>query len=308
MDDRHADVLPPTWPPDKKKQKTGNGHHALKLSTPKVEASASPEVDQAAARSLEPQQAALQEVNSSSVLDYSFSDVSASFDLASLECPLCKRPLEPPIYQCCYGHYACTSCIESNWRKCLKCNKPISKIRNLGLENIIHTLRIKCKFVDGGCKEILKHHERKDHEMHKGRSLEFLASHSINLSLGKHDLYTILKIGEKPLFLLHNKAEAIGNVVHLTSFCTPPRNSNIRWGFELNVFKGNSKLTLDSVAYSHEDLMVEAKPTDFVVVPSHFSDIQRTVEATSQLFELSEIVDVEICMKTDPNGFKLIKL
>eukprot|EP00808_Paulinella_micropora_P022908 g11696.t1 len=62
-------------------------------------------------------------------------------------CPICEE-IKVPIYQCDNGHCICDSCRKQlRNQKCPSCREPV-KARARGLENMVNTLKSKCKWED----------------------------------------------------------------------------------------------------------------------------------------------------------------
>ncbi|XBH57000.1 hypothetical protein VPH35_078697 [Triticum aestivum] len=64
-----------------------------------------------------------------------------SMDLTVLHCPLCLRPLTPPVYECKGGHLACADCrVErpGNQRQCQKCERGGGfDVRNTAVDSVL---------------------------------------------------------------------------------------------------------------------------------------------------------------------------
>lgn len=89
---------------------------------------------------------------------------NAVSDLASLfECPVCFDYVLPPILQCQNGHLVCASC-RHKLTCCPSCRGPIGNIRNLAMEKVASTVFFPCKYSQNGCKQLLMHTEKADHE------------------------------------------------------------------------------------------------------------------------------------------------
>ncbi|KAG0602928.1 hypothetical protein M758_10G052700 [Ceratodon purpureus] len=71
----------------------------------------------------------------------------------ALPCPICLKPLFPPVYQCQNGHTACASCCKLQLTKvtCPSCSAPLGGNRCSVVENIIESLEINCKYDILGC-------------------------------------------------------------------------------------------------------------------------------------------------------------
>lgn len=75
-----------------------------------------------------------------------------------MECPICKKQLAPPIYQCNRGHTICSSCIE-RLDYCISepdCMSDLEgpKIRNVALEQACHSYQsypVSCPHARMGC-------------------------------------------------------------------------------------------------------------------------------------------------------------
>ncbi|CAB3245593.1 unnamed protein product [Arctia plantaginis] len=68
-------------------------------------------------------------------------------------CPTCKAPYLPQIYQCASGHSACRRCKENGW-SCGICGQVITDIRNFTLEGYLTDKKVPCPHE--GCKLFIK--------------------------------------------------------------------------------------------------------------------------------------------------------
>ena len=66
--------------------------------------------------------------------------------------------------QCQNGHLACSACCKKLTKGCPSCLKPIGVIRNLAIEKILESLKVRCEHIIHGCNEMLKLNTRKLHE------------------------------------------------------------------------------------------------------------------------------------------------
>ncbi|VAH14657.1 unnamed protein product [Triticum turgidum subsp. durum] len=89
-----------------------------------------------------------------------------SMDLTVLHCPLCLRPLMPPVYECKGGHLACMDCrIECprNQRQCQKCERGGGfDMWSTVVEVVVSSLRVECPHE--GCGLYVTYHMLADHQ------------------------------------------------------------------------------------------------------------------------------------------------
>ncbi|XP_044441922.1 uncharacterized protein [Triticum aestivum] len=89
-----------------------------------------------------------------------------SMDLTLLHCPLCLRPLNPPVYQCKGGHLACADCrVErpGNQRQCQKCECGGGfDVRDTAVDAVLSSVRV--EFPHEGCGLYVTYHKLADHQ------------------------------------------------------------------------------------------------------------------------------------------------
>ncbi|XP_044439905.1 E3 ubiquitin-protein ligase SINA-like 10 [Triticum aestivum] len=88
-----------------------------------------------------------------------------SMDLTLLHCPLCLRPLKPPVYECKGGHLACADCCverPGNQRQCQKCERGGGfDVRNTAVDAVLSSARVECPHE--GCGLYVTYHKLADH-------------------------------------------------------------------------------------------------------------------------------------------------
>ncbi|SPT17211.1 unnamed protein product [Triticum aestivum] len=89
-----------------------------------------------------------------------------SMDLTVLHCPLCLRPLTPPVYECKGGHLTCVDCrVErpGNQRQCQKCERGGGfDVRNTAVDSVLLSVRVECPHE--GCGLYVTYHKLTDHQ------------------------------------------------------------------------------------------------------------------------------------------------
>ncbi|XP_073360314.1 putative E3 ubiquitin-protein ligase SINA-like 6 [Aegilops tauschii subsp. strangulata] len=89
-----------------------------------------------------------------------------SMDLTVLHCPLCLRPLTPPVYECKGGHLACADYrVErpGNQRQCQKCERGGGfNVRNAVVDSVLSSVRVDCPHE--GCGLYVTYHKLADHQ------------------------------------------------------------------------------------------------------------------------------------------------
>ncbi|XBH85955.1 hypothetical protein VPH35_073742 [Triticum aestivum] len=89
-----------------------------------------------------------------------------SMDLTVLHCPLCLRPLMPPVHECKGGHLAYADyrieCPE-NQRQCQKCERGSGfDMRNTTVDTVLLSVRVEC--LHKGCGLYVTYHKLADHQ------------------------------------------------------------------------------------------------------------------------------------------------
>ncbi|KAM0845455.1 hypothetical protein ACQ4PT_056359 [Festuca glaucescens] len=70
------------------------------------------------------------------------SEVKMDMEMSLLHCPLCARPLKPPIFQCKGGHIACASCIAAAGEECRNCEHGgCFDVRNTAMDAVVSSAR-----------------------------------------------------------------------------------------------------------------------------------------------------------------------
>ncbi|GER49046.1 E3 ubiquitin-protein ligase [Striga asiatica] len=80
-----------------------------------------------------------------------------------LDCPICLKPLYPPVYQCENGHVMCEICCDKMKRKCPTCGWPIGHNRCRAVEKILDSIKISCPNAWLGCPETITLSKRLEH-------------------------------------------------------------------------------------------------------------------------------------------------
>ncbi|PHU05782.1 E3 ubiquitin-protein ligase SINAT2 [Capsicum chinense] len=83
-----------------------------------------------------------------------------------LECPVCKKSMHPPFYQCPNGHTLCTNCKIGAQNCCPTCQVELGNIRCLALEKVAESLELPCRHQNLGCHKILAYYRKLKHERH----------------------------------------------------------------------------------------------------------------------------------------------
>lgn len=81
-----------------------------------------------------------------------------------LECPVCTKPMHPPIHQCPNGHTLCSDCKLRVHNRCPACRTELGNIRCLALEKVAAALELPCKYHSLGCFSVLPYYSKLKHE------------------------------------------------------------------------------------------------------------------------------------------------
>ncbi|PNF17846.1 hypothetical protein B7P43_G05717 [Cryptotermes secundus] len=79
------------------------------------------------------------------------------------QCTVCCDYMQPPVLQCCNGHFICSICCLM-LNLCPVCRIPLQNIRNMGIEIFANIIRLPCNYSKFGCAVPLLHTERREHE------------------------------------------------------------------------------------------------------------------------------------------------
>ncbi|XP_051222625.1 E3 ubiquitin-protein ligase SINA-like 10 [Lolium perenne] len=85
-------------------------------------------------------------------------EVGMKIDVTVLQCPLCLRPLKPPVFQCKGGHLACAGCLDG---ACVKCGAAFD-VPNTAMDAVVAVARVQCPH--DGCETYVPYHEVQEHE------------------------------------------------------------------------------------------------------------------------------------------------
>ncbi|KAH7289357.1 hypothetical protein KP509_31G071800 [Ceratopteris richardii] len=200
--------------------------------------------------------------------------------------------------QCCNGHYTCRDCTKKMNNKCPSCTEPVGKIRNLGLEKILESLRIRCKFSSIGCTEgMLPYRFQKIHErkcrfaprecplsdcaymgsldtfsshfelLHSVKTLPFCFDTWFTVRLSMTDNHLLLQ-GGNDYYLLQAHEERFGKLLYV-SFVSPPESDEVHT-YQMEVKTGKKHLTLTSSVQNVQQGKLNLNLVDFLLVPRCF--------------------------------------
>ncbi|GAB2288886.1 hypothetical protein Dimus_023193 [Dionaea muscipula] len=81
-----------------------------------------------------------------------------------LECPICFDPLTSRVFQFVDGHIGCSSCCGKLENKCPPCPNEIGRTWCRAIEKVIDSVKIKCRYADYGCKDLVNYGQIREHE------------------------------------------------------------------------------------------------------------------------------------------------
>ncbi|KAL4577583.1 hypothetical protein LXL04_013692 [Taraxacum kok-saghyz] len=81
-----------------------------------------------------------------------------------LHCSICHNSLCPPIYLCDNGHTSCTSCKTRSKNTCPSCSIPKGFNRCRGMDKLVESMKVECKYRWSGCRETLMFTKKSEHE------------------------------------------------------------------------------------------------------------------------------------------------
>lgn len=86
-------------------------------------------------------------------------------DKTMYDCPLCYRPLRPPVLKCRAGHGACGSCSENHSRKCHLCADGAEYEHIHWLDPYVMEAKVPCPNEPFGCRTLVTYFLVDDHRL-----------------------------------------------------------------------------------------------------------------------------------------------
>uniref|UniRef100_A0A0E0JDJ1 RING-type E3 ubiquitin transferase n=1 Tax=Oryza punctata TaxID=4537 RepID=A0A0E0JDJ1_ORYPU len=81
-----------------------------------------------------------------------------------LDCPICSKPLSPPVLQCSLGHFVCSTCHgKLPGSKCHSCSRN-SFERSHGMKRVLDSIMVPCSYDEHGCADKVTYRRREKHE------------------------------------------------------------------------------------------------------------------------------------------------
>ncbi|KDP22663.1 hypothetical protein JCGZ_02505 [Jatropha curcas] len=182
----------------------------------------------------------------------SSSVIVKSFDMELLDCPICFKPFDIPIFQCENGHTACSSCCQNIAKKCPSCAMPIGSIRCRAIEMVLESVQVRCRNVKYRCfrtfsygKSFFEHEKicaqfpcscpiqgckSKDNASdlyehctkdHLDCVSNFIFDYAFTISFSIDDKFVFLRERGGVLFILSNRSEKIGNFISVSRIGAP---------------------------------------------------------------------------------------
>ncbi|KAL8472679.1 hypothetical protein ACS0TY_029771 [Phlomoides rotata] len=188
-----------------------------------------------------------------------------------LDCPICYDPMCSPIYQCENGHIACASCCTTMKNKCPNCCWPIGYNRCRAIEKVLESIRVACRNMPYGCKEILIYSKKLAHEkacsyipcscpysgcdfvavskclyshfsqQHSSKQFSYSSITPISLDSTQKHVFLQEK-SQSTLFILTRSVETFGSFVNVV--CIAPSSERRIFSYELMVAFGESSIKL----------------------------------------------------------------
>uniref|UniRef100_N1QRW3 RING-type E3 ubiquitin transferase n=1 Tax=Aegilops tauschii TaxID=37682 RepID=N1QRW3_AEGTA len=91
--------------------------------------------------------------------------LNVTVGMEHLDCPICLKPLRPPILQCSVGHFICSYCctyqVDS---KCHLCSEETTFERCFGMEHVVESVTVACSNEMYGCAETVTYYKKEEHK------------------------------------------------------------------------------------------------------------------------------------------------
>lgn len=211
-------------------------------------------------------------------------------------------------WQCANGHVVCSKCCRKLHNVCPSCSRPTGTIRNLALENLIESLRIKCKYWEHGCDRLLKFTEQKVHERQcifvpircpidmcqfKGPQIVYLEhfqcehdmepksfsfGQKFTLKVALDENKVLLLEGGGRLFLFHSEKTNLGQLYYVSQFGMFPPHQDQPFSYKLEISDACTTATYfmeRSSTYSMESFCLptrEERVESFLLVPDKMNE------------------------------------
>lgn len=93
--------------------------------------------------------------------------LNVTVGLEYLDCPICSKPLRPPILQCSVGHFICSYCCTNQLQvdsKCHLCSEETTFERCFGMEHVVESVTVACSNEKYGCAETVTYYKKEEHK------------------------------------------------------------------------------------------------------------------------------------------------
>ncbi|CAO2174414.1 unnamed protein product [Urochloa humidicola] len=93
-------------------------------------------------------------------------EITVRIAKARLHCPVCTLPLKPPIFQCLFGHLACSACLNQlpDTGRCFVCKHIGAYGRSKAMEDMVRTTKIQCPYDVYGCESYVTYYAVAEHQ------------------------------------------------------------------------------------------------------------------------------------------------
>ncbi|VAH55788.1 unnamed protein product [Triticum turgidum subsp. durum] len=91
--------------------------------------------------------------------------LNVTVGMEHLDCPICLKPLRPPILQCSVGHFVCSHCCTHQLDgKCHLCSVETTFERCFGMEHVVESVTVACSNEMYGCAETVTYYKKEEHK------------------------------------------------------------------------------------------------------------------------------------------------
>lgn len=206
-----------------------------------------------------------------------------------------------PTIQCENGHIACSSCSLRIGNRCPSCCWPIGYNRCRAIEKVIESVKISCRNMKYGCKEMLMYCNKHEHEKsckfapcscplldcnyvncsqrlyahfsskHFSSADHFVFSHLITVRLERSQKFLILQEAQGMLFILNHFDERSARAVSV--LCIGPMTSRREFSYEITAREGDTSCKLISSVENMTKWLDCPPARRYLLIPNHYTNV-----------------------------------
>nr|XP_043620095.1 E3 ubiquitin-protein ligase SINA-like 2 [Erigeron canadensis] len=247
-------------------------------------------------------------------------------------------PCSEPAIPCVNGHITCSSCCSKVKSKCPFCCMPIGMSRCRGLEKLIGSIFISCKYAKNGCELRTPYSNKNGHEQlcsyvtcfcpqpscsitcsPKSLYLHFVSAHAQSTTLFTYNTTfpVSIEMNQKQMFLQEQDKGVVfvlinHEVQHGRAFylvCIGLSILKTKFVYQLTAEATDTTLSLNSVPAVYTSLSKDTPIKNYLTIPSEFAGSDGLLSLSLSINKVSEL-DVEVIQPWDydPDADKVLKV